>query len=101
MRPPPSEEKAPRPAKSRREADKSSIEPYGSRPPLASAGEPAPSKALIANDQGVWLFAVRTGHHVEYSVELADHVWRFTLLYSAESKFLREVNKASNGGGQP
>jgi hypothetical protein len=72
------------------------------------AGEPAATKALLNHASGVFIFENRQGHRkvfytVErgpdtYTVERGPDTWRFGLLFSAESKFLREVSKASKGG---
>lgn len=94
--PPPKE--APRSAKPERETARRSEVDYGSRPRLASDGDPAPAKALLRHAKDVWLFEIREGHGVAYTVERPGHTWPFGMLYSAESKFLREVSKTSKGG---
>jgi hypothetical protein len=94
----PPEKKAPRSAKPERKAARRSAAQYGSKPPLASDGEPTPTKALLSHAGDVWLFEVREGHHrISYVVERAERTWPFGLRFSAESKFLREVNKAKGG----
>ena len=67
---------------------------YHSRPALASAGLPAPNKALLRHVEDVWLFEIREGNRASYyTVERGDYVWPFSMFYTAQSKFEREVAK--------
>src|ERR1700747_981201 len=94
---PPPETGAPRPVRPRRKTDDDLKPVYGNKPRLASSGEQAPTKALLKHVGDVWLFEIREAGRVSYAVEQAEHVWKFTLLYSAQNKFAREVNKVQGG----
>jgi hypothetical protein len=89
--------KAAWPARPDREAARRSTAEYSSKPPLSSDGEPAPNKALLEHINGIWLFEIREAHSVSYVVEKGERVWQFSLLYSAQGKFAREVTKARGG----
>lgn len=56
-----------------------------------------PVRRLLERRGEVLLYEVLIANRSVFVVENSRDSWRFSLLYSAESKFLREVNKASTG----
>jgi hypothetical protein len=63
-------------------------------PRLDWEGAPSPTKKLLSHVDGVYLFEIREGKtRVSYSVELANHVWQYTRLSPAVTKFLGVVNR--------
>jgi hypothetical protein len=52
-----------------------------------------PIKKLLAHRGSVWLFEVVEEDRNYYAVEHGELVWRFNLLFQAEAKFLRQVEK--------
>jgi hypothetical protein len=55
--------------------------------------QPTPIKKLLAHRGSVWLFEIVEGDRNYYAVEHGKLVWRFNLLFQAEAKFLRQVEK--------
>jgi hypothetical protein len=56
--------------------------------------QPSPIKKLLAQRGSVWLFEIAEGDRNYYAVERGELVLRFNLLFQAEAKFLREVEKS-------
>ena len=50
-------------------------------------------KRLLDQYGETWLFAVTEGSRTHYQVERGDRCWRFSLEYSARSKFTRELRR--------
>ena len=55
-------------------------------------------KVLLDHAGAVWLFEIREVDRSHYSVEVEDHVWKFSLLWSAQCKFERELKRHSGQG---
>jgi hypothetical protein len=63
-------------------------------PKLDFEGHPAPTKRLLAHTNGVWLFEVSEAGLTYYTVERAERTWEFSQLTSAETQFIRVVNRS-------
>jgi hypothetical protein len=60
-------------------------------PRLDWEGSPSPTKKLLSHVDGVYLFEIREGKHVSYSIERGDRVWECPRLRPAVTKFLLVV----------
>lgn len=58
---------------------------------LATSGDPAPIKRLLAHVSPVWLFEIQECGDKYYMVERGDLEWRFWQLPQARLKFLLQV----------
>jgi len=50
-------------------------------------------KVLLDNYGELWLFRIWEGGHSHFAVEKAEQCWKFSLEYSARSKFTRELRR--------
>ena len=63
-------------------------------PILESDGCPPPIKRLLCQAGATYLFEVREFDRTYFTVEWSQSVCEYTLLGSAESKFIRVVNRS-------